>query len=574
MAGIFGQTQVAEQAAAPEPVAPVQDRSPLVAADALTSVAKVGASIFTGVAKTKAKGALAEYEKKQLALADAVEQGKPRRAALSLFRRNVNEMVTAHPELVNEINDLTAKIGSTSGLGKVIMEQSEDEKNAAKQRTAASDAGWVRPNMTEEQKVDATNKYLDYQLVTQKMTRDNLLLERESKNVGLDTAKLALLQARRRENSIQNLSSLADRYLPKFNNDMQGIVDRYNKGEIDQKTALLEIQSNYSVVDTTLRSVGKDAGGDYLANLAKPMTDMKALTEQLVSGKIDEQVFQNELNHKVAIQQAMIGKDPQLVKLIATSKLFPNSDLITMGDLSEGVVRYLSVGTDGTNKNVDPTPSTPKDQKDFKTALSVVKQSINRLSDGSAKDSVGTLREVDTFVVDTLKGVSAYKDAVDKPSDYNQVVEFLASPEFASYVVKNGLPADIANNAKNVLKQQYADVVSKAVKKEYEDASLQLYNQFDPRVITYQVDNKRVPATDLIEPYWNGSGMAFRTKEGVRETVDTRGTLRQLNDKPAKLINRLIRLEGNLNGNADYKKVFEDSYLSLFGVEQNKDNNK
>jgi hypothetical protein len=262
-------------------------------------------------------------------------------------------------------------------------------------------------------------------------------------------------------------------------------------------------------------------------------------------------------------------KNPKAAKLVANSALFPNTDVMWLAQQAGLSLDFIAGNTTPDGKAGDPFPDTPERRKEVGGANALIRQNMDKLVNGTAINPEATDKEVETYVVKTLKGVDAYRNAVESPKEYAEVVGFLTSPEFGRYVAKKGgLPQEAAAKAKIVFQEQYNATVETAIKGAFEGKMLYVYNQFDPRAI--RGENKQVPATELIEPYWNGSGLAFKLKDGVKRTVYSDTTLRELNSKAASLANNLIRLDSHLSGNVNYKQSYDKLYESLFGVEQEK----
>lgn len=569
----FGRTQVDYEGSPVQPVAPVQDNSDAAVVKGVSSLVDTVGQLFSGAAANKLNNvkinAKAEFEGQLAKIATAYKQGayKTLDQAQDAWGQVYSKAVAANPALLPEYSESATRLAGAMGIGKVLEQGTREDQLYAKKEDEANSAGYIKTWMTPDQRKSAVNSYIDRQNLEEKMKNDERSLELESKRVGLDKSKLELLNARTKLNSINNLSTLADNYNPKFQSDMRDVIEQF-KRDGDQKAAYLAIQQHWSVVDSTLRMVGKDAGGDYVNNLAKPMADIKTLAEDLVTGKIDQGVFERQVQVSTNLQQQMLLQDPEAVQLLAASKLFPNAELLLQSKINTAVMRYM----DG-SKPINLFGDTEREKADSETLMGLFKDNMRKVADGTATDLAGTKDETTKQVVRMVKGVSAFKDFVEKPEEYNKVVNFFASPEFGSYVTGvGGIPREVSYEAKNVLTQSYESVVLKTIKNEYDKAvtgisstpidvgGMGTYNKIDAS------GNKAV--VSVIEPVYGGGGVVFRAKEGVELDSAGQKKLKELNGGAAKLLNKLVMMSAHLDGNTNYKKVFEDNYVALFGVEK------
>lgn len=568
----FGMTQVEGMGQTHAPLAPVVNEAPVVAAQGLMGLASTGASIFSGYQEHKATAkkntALNAYEQEQLKIADAVEQGKlTQQAAATRWRKNHQQFIASNPELGDEFRDLSAKLGSDTLLGGIVTTGTKAEQAQQKNVEAATAAGWVTPNMSAKQVELATMQYMDLKRTEAKLEFDKKTLDYETALVGQAKGELELLNARRKEYSQSTVSTYAQQYSPKFRNEMETIQNQFTRGEIDRAQANLMVAQAYNQIDDVMRMGGKDAGGEYIQNLAAPFTNIRDLTLGMINGTIERDSYKAQVDNSMALAQFNMMKDPMLVRYATASAMFKDASLISLAGMSARVSDYFMMGNDPTTKPFDATPDTPEAKQDFGKYLGVVTEVTGKYNSGNSIDSEKTKVEIGNQLTSTLKSLDAYSNSVTKPEEYNQVVEFLANPEIGKFISKNGIPADVASNAKYVLGEQYEVVVRDVIKKDFENAVVgikqSISNQFTGGAI-----EKEGALVDMIEPVWNGSGVVFRAKQGVKLGAESLTKLKRLNDKGGKLLNRLIRLDAHLSGTMDYKQSFDNNYASLFGIEQ------
>jgi hypothetical protein len=70
---------------------------------------------------------------------------------------------------------------------------------------------------------------------------------------------------------------------------------------------------------------------------------------------------------------------------------------------------------------------------------------------------------------------------------------------------------------------------------------------------------------ERIKPVFTGSGITFMPRDG--SDAKTKMKAQELNKKVAPVVNRFIRMGAHLQGNQNYKQVYESQYAAIFGSE-------
>src|SRR5690554_2285713 len=115
--------------------------------------------------KETAAGVTEMYSQEALRLADAVDTGQmSSNVARSCMRRLYSQYIADNPGLQKEIYDVHSNILSTSGLGQVIDEGTEQEQLEAAYRKKVADAGFITAGMHEEEHAAAVEQYRSIEL--------------------------------------------------------------------------------------------------------------------------------------------------------------------------------------------------------------------------------------------------------------------------------------------------------------------------------------------------------------------------------------------------------------------------
>lgn len=514
-----------------------------------------------------------EFVSKQMKVADAVAQGSISSAeGRSRMRANLASSLAENPALYDDLVDAQKSVTTTSGVGKVAAEGTEKEQQAIKFRNAAYDDGWIKPGMSPQEEAVATEKYRSFQFEQSNIDAEEnrLALEEAQARASMRPtrermAQLDLIQKERTETSRRNVTKLADSYNYKFRNDLKEIRTRFESGELDEKEALQLVEGQWSTIQSVVNSVGMDAGSAYLGNVIKPMENVYKFTKEVVSGKIDKENYINKVNQAVAQQKLMLlNSDPQMAQIVATSQLLPNTDLTTFTLVNSKVVEILGKNGQEGGKVANPSSGSAEEQQDNKNYFNLLKNGIS-----NSEDTPEAKQEIRNNLVNVLRGVDAYSGTVDSASEYNELVDFLSSPEFGQYISQaGGVPSEVAGQAKNILQEQYEQEVLPLIVEEYDKANVLTGVSFSRP--GGAPTGEESPATSLISPVFTGGGVSFKVVNSEDSLVKRKA--RELNKKVAPVLNRLIRTSAHLAGNTNYEKTFNENYVGLFGTEQETNN--
>lgn len=142
-----------------------------------------------------------------------------------------------------------------------------------------------------------------------------------------DSARLGLVQRERAERSRVAVGNLADSYNYKFNNDLQEIMARKDRGEISEQDAIMMVNQQYAIIQQTVSQIGSDAPSEYVNNITNPMKLRYQTALDYVSGKIDNEVLKNKNENILAQQKLNLLGDPEVARVVATSSMFQYASL-------------------------------------------------------------------------------------------------------------------------------------------------------------------------------------------------------------------------------------------------------
>ena len=588
------------------PAAPVADQSSLIALNALGNLGSKLLSVGAEVVQNKQKvdqqnnlnNVVSSFSQKQLKLADAVEQGAmSSQEARMRMRKNYTDEIANNPSLTKILAQTQGDIINTAGLGKVVAEGTEQEKINVAMQKEASLAGWIKPTASPEEQQAGIAAYSQFKRHEADINAQQNALQLESAQVGFQRAKIGLatdriqqvtagysqqsakinlVEAKAQQQSRLAVGGIADSYNFKFNQDLQSIEDKLKRKEISPEDAVRLADQQFAIVTQAVSGVGKDAGGDYVNNIIKPMEMRYKNSVKYLSGELSEDILTRENERTLALQTKNLLGDDKVARVVATSRLFGNANLAIIPGVNQAVMGILEKNTDPQTKPADILPDTPDEKKDVASYLDLAKSSITGYNSGfygTDGNKEATQGQLNANVSNILRGIDVHSVAVNNPAEYNQVVDFLASPEFGKFTSQGGgVYADAAQNASQVLQTQYIDQVIPLLKKEYESTYIPARSSNTYQAATGPVDDTQpssaTATTSQIKPFFSGGGVVFRAEGPDANSTQVRNKVKDLNAKVGSVMNKLLRMDAHLSGNTDYKAAYERYAEAIFGVKQ------
>lgn len=568
----FGDTQLEQVSPRGDVTNPVSNSSGSIIAASLGSAADfLGdglAEAFAAKRERKAKSVIQSFIDENLKLAHATDQGSiSSQEARMRSRALISRTIANNPSIAGDIIKAQKDIMATAGLGQVMDEGTLAEQRRNKMVDSAYADGFIIEGGDEEEGLAQYTNYLRAQRDL-KAQKDNIALAQAKQ-----TYKKGSLELHQKEVEIksrQAISALAGSYNYKFNNDVTTVLNNLDSNSIDPETALKQLDLQWNTIMATVNAAGGDAGNEYVSNVVAPMKFAYEQAVKYASGEITKEVLNNRLETTQALAKLNLLSDPEISNAVATNNLLRNMSPSSLSYFDKTTIKMLKKNS-GEGKPADLTSDDDEEKRSGAVYLNAIKNSMKTsASKVIAGDEVVFNDEVKKNVNQILTSVEAYDDSVNNPTEYNEIVDFIASPEMGAYLNStNGeLNPEAAAGAKEVLQQQYSDVVLPLVKKEFEDATAIVGFTSGKGIGEFNTPETEA-VSSIIEPVFQGSGVVFRIKPGIPEPdiaggTNARVTVRQLNKEVAPALNRLVRMSAHLSGNTDYRAAYENLYASTF----------
>lgn len=551
MAGVFDTGNVAFDTQSSTPsTGGVQDTS------GATTISNIGKAL--GVA---AQGVEAVFSPKQedpsgfasqqMNIADAVATGSMTKAEGARRWRNNAKKYLADGGSFDVMSKTMTKLQSTVGLGKVVAEGTQEEQLRIDIENKAAQNGFINVGDSDEEKAKGVEAW---QL--RQRAESDLSFSQQSLTVGeatkVATAKTAVI-------------NLGQSQYYKLGKEFGSTLDQFQEGSISQTQALEAIEAQFSPTAAAVNQVGARAGSDVLRSVASPLDDLKQTYIDAITGKIKMETMKRRIDHIKTGFEYSYMMDDTTAKLSALTKILgPNTVMLpSLNKHTSNVLRSITNNTQqglSEGEEFTPAPVTAKNAsqtEELRGRFKFIKDNVKNSS--QADNPQDLLQAMNIQLESTLIGVSDYASSVKNPKEFNEVSAFLASPEVGTLVTsQGGMPAAVLADADSVMKDLYTNRVLPAIKKEYEQANL----------LGSTSKGTGQDATSLFEPVYQGGGVVFKPKQGVRLGNAATSDLRALNAKAGAMLNRLVRMGAHLEGHTNYKKTFDENFKAIFGVEQ------
>lgn len=596
-------TNVSVQAGAmPQPVQPVQDRSSLIALQGLSDIGgkilSVGAAALQQNQAKVQQDALNQvvggFAQKQLSIADAVETNQiSSQEGRMRMRANYTQAISNNPGLTDVLAKTQKELVTTAGLGSVVAEGTEQEKMQLALNKEALTAGWIKADASPAEQAAGAAAYTQFKRHQADIDAQQNQLSLDSAQIGLQRAKIGLATDRiqqvtagysqqsaklsleenvRKQRSQLAVGGMADSYFFKFNQDLDDIQKRKENGEMTPQEAVMAADKSFAVIQQAVNLTGRDAGGDYVNNLTAPMRGLYENRKQFLNGEIDKTTLENQNSVLLAKSKLNIIGDPKMAATTALTNLLGPNTLALLPEVNKTVADYLArnASPSPASKPADVLPDNTEDKQSVNTYLSVVRSNMGAVDSKQGDDKTRTTNELNANVTNILKSIDVHSLTVNNPSEYNQVTDFIASPEYGKFVKQGGgIHAEAAENAKNILQSQYMDKVLPVLRQEFEKASVDTLGL--ERGLGGIEGAAMMPATpkaavDQIKPVFSGGGVTFRADPNASTVMKNKA--KDLNSNVAKVINKLLRMDAHLNGDTDYKGSYDRNFETIFGIKQ------
>lgn len=595
------------QGSAIQPQQAVVDTSSAQLFESLSNIATgVGGVLAQGFAQVKAEekkqaaanlrsGVMSGYSQKVTALNAAVDQGKISHAdAQTRIRAEYNKTVAQFPALTEDITSFHKSLMGIEGLGDTLAQGTAVDQQEEDNKKKATAAGFITSGMTPDQQEQGYNSYMGQQkaIADMKYYQEQLTIQQKQASIRASNAAAANSMASRNEH-IQNiqmknnqrgvqtaLSGFAVGAFDKANTDAQSILSN-NVMTPDQKVAAIRnIGTQLNMSAQPVRGV---AGADYVDSMLQPIHTMLKSAEDFASGKISSDTLKNSIESAQAAQMNPLMADPQFAKDMALSKILGSATPPAIqARMNEAVLRQHVQGSNPNSPPVNPTPMTKGEGKDVATAFDLAKHGINSVTGKTAADPKGTWAEVENIVNSNLKGVGIYSSSQQSPKQFNQVLDFMSSPEFLKYQKAGGrIDPDAVDGAKAAVSANYVDKLIPTLQQEWDKAKATtgyktggagvggvnpttgMSIPTSTSIGSVDVLTDTVPQT--LEYVWSGDSLRFKPNDKYAGNAQVTAKANELNKSLAPLINRTVRAYAHMDGSDNYSAYFKQFEGRIFG---------
>jgi hypothetical protein len=537
-------------------------------------------------AQTAEDAALSIYARKVTSLNAAVEQGSMKQPEAQRQQRALyNSLVANNPAVTDKLTTFSSSLSGAKGLGDTLANGTAVDQALNEQEKQATAANFITPDMTPEQKQAGLNAWLQRNHAINQM-------EFQSKQLGVISQKLSIQASQEsiaasrvsRANSAADLAikknklrtqqavgDVAASYFDKTQNQMSQIQADVASGKMTQEAGMQELMKLKTDFNAITMKVRGAAGGDYIDSLAKPINDSIDTQAQVLSGKMSQELAQTHLE-KLNIQaQLPIMSDPKMAQIMSVSKLMGagfNTQLLA--ETGPTVINFINRTLKGLPA-ANPTSSDPEDAAQTKTFMGLVKDATKNLGAQNPliTDPTETFKEVRDHANQVLHGIADFSSSQKQPSQLNNAVDFLSSPEFLA-LQKMGakFDAEAVEGATNAVTTNYNDKLIPAVRDEWRQAQTTVGAPQSVKQIgrvTIPVENQK-PTTDALQYIWTGTSIQFKPAPGYETNPSVLAKARELQKKLAPLINKSVRMSAHLSGSDNYTKYFQQNEEAFFGA--------
>lgn len=594
--GIFENQDVAapQMGFAPQQaVAPVSNASTVaVAGQGLAQLLGSGLQLFQQkqqqeivAKKNEATAGFASYITK---LNAAVEQGAMSQAdAQRLQRAEFNKRIANNPSLTEDLIQLNSGLAKSSGLGDTLAQGTAVEQQYQSDLKKATGSGWIHQGMTQEQQQAAVENMRQQEHAAQQMDfyskqlniqNQKLSLQEKSANIANAQAQRAnaVMEAKMKSNQLQvrnGLNGAVQSEYERQRNQIQAIQGNTVLSPEEKVRQITELQQQFQGQLMQYRGI---AGSDYVDGLTKPFNELYKAGSDYASGKTTGDIYQAQVDAAQAKALLPFAADPKYATPLALAKtLGPAAGATIINRVTPQLMdKYDEIMKGG---NYNPTSNSSTDKQDTRLHTDILKSTIDALSDKSPliDDAKGTQSEIHQHVNAILSGTVDFASSQKKPSQMNNVMDFLASPQFLKYKEMGGtIDQNVEANIENVIGTNYTDKLSPVIQEAWRNAQVTTGYTVDagkpsPYNVNFgNVSTTQATAEGALEYVFRSGSLTFRPKKGFEDNPAVKAKADELNQKVAPLVNKSVRAAAHLSGNSDYQAQFNKYETDFFGEKE------
>lgn len=537
----------------------------------LSGIAQGVAGFFSALptgadrARQAQDGVIGQYGRELSKISSGVQQGiytpaMGRTKARDLYASYIGN----NPGMTKDLATFHKSFMSTAGLGKVVADESPVEEADKDLLKTLAEQGRITDDMTEMEKEEVLASEKAQQASLAAMEAESKAIQLESSKTGLTKSQLELRNAQEKRRAGQMLDTLGTSVQRNISGDMKTIFKRVDSGQLSQEDAIFELDAKLNQYKSTVAQMSRQAGSEQIGLVLGPIERMVSTAKDRVSGKISREVYENRLSILQSGIKSDVMSRPDMAKLYGVSQILPNVGPQLFTRQQGPIEEYLSSGLSTNTKPPMMFRNDPATAEINKGYLDAVKQTSNEVVRGTVPSDRAEMASEEVLSNNTniLRGLVMYEGAIEDPKELKEVVNYLASPEFGDWSSKKGgVPNEIVDGAKNVLRNKYERELLPAIEQAWRAPS---FVGSDLADVQKRIKGG-VPTQELIEPVFNGIGVQFRAKV---DDPAVKALAQSYNRDIAGPMNQLIRMEAHLNGNKEYDKVWNDVYKPVLMPEE------
>ncbi len=481
---------------------------------------------------------VSSFVRENTAINDAVASGSIKRHEAAIRQRAIfSKFASAYPTYVKQFGQLNKDLLEGTELGEIKEEEQASQDRDRKMLQDMVAAGYPIDASTPP---DVREKYMvaftQTRALDEKFKRESARAAEaraqgaEDRAVFTHTAKVK---------AADGLSQLAEAHLEPAMAMVSSLKDIP-----DKQVALTKLGTTFAYIDRAISEAAKHAP-ETAANWRIPFNDLKKMGEDVITGKVASEAYDNELkNLKTRIQIMALEKDPVAQALFAANVLFPSS--IQAGikmdfEMPRIFARFTSQG------GVEGIPQIiGMDAAKESTLIQALQHGIDKTVSGGFK---GKEEHVTKELNNGIKNlVTQAEQAVKLGAGFEKLapaMDFFASAQFHQ-ATKNGMvkPEDLVG-IKNIQQRFYGESVAKVV----------------TEVLDKPFNNTKRYG-DLVEIGFTGGEVRVMSYDRSR-SGELAPVLLEM-EKAAKAVTTIIKSGSHLEGHTDYAKYWEENKSNLF----------
>ena len=502
------------------------------------------------------EGAVAEFVRQQVLVADALEQGAPGMtpaAAKARHRKNFLQALEANPGLASELISAQKAVIGTAGLAQVVDEGTKEQQRLEARADQLVTAGLLPASHTEQDFQAADEAARVAVAAEERHTERMRTLEARQKQLSVDSAEY---EANQREIAAENRRYFQDTQPVRF----QQVRSRF-EDIISGAGSAADKQRAIEDFYTAQLSAASAQLGTLTAQETKflimPFEQMRDQYIARANGTLEDAEMERNITRIQQAAQYQLLQDPQLANAVAATKMFGEPALVGAMLQNTGVFNKVSEFIAGNSEGATtPAPSlyseNNTDKKAAKTYLDNVTSNVTSTDEELRSEADSHLSKILESLVDDEGKIRRNPKAAFQPVKWISSSEFLKARQERPELFEAEM-----DSLRDVLGAHYADEVWGMVRREFETSEVVTPGEVESFTVgimggvsEVRGDPTVTPTPDAVAYRTTPSGMEFYALDP--ENTQAVGKARQLNANLKPIINETIRAQAHIDGRSDY----------------------